>query len=194
MKLQNKILIISIFLLLFLLFFNIGNVFAFTFTDINNNELTLSDIPDTIEYDYIISVYNGRYTIFSSNSSDGYFYVTGERIKCTSTTVSRYALSDDGVWNRVQTNISGNGSNSDYMLLSCFVYSNSTVYTDIDKTDVFFQVPVQEVEVVVPALEKVEELPKAIVETLKVIIPVGLVLLGIILLIYLIKRVIYLSQ
>ena len=52
----------------------------------------------------------------------------------------------------------------------------------------FFQEPVQ--EVVVPALGEVKELPKAIVETLKIIIPVGLVILGIGFVIYLIKSVI----
>lgn len=53
----------------------------------------------------------------------------------------------------------------------------------------FFQNPVQEV-VVIPVLEKVEELPQAMITTLKMILPAGLVVFGILLLVYIIRLLI----
>lgn len=85
------------------------------------------------------------------------------------------------------------------------MYSNSTepveftanfnVYTNSSGTDFFFNSPVTEPEipetVEIPAVETVEQIPTAMVETMKMIIPVGLVVLSVVLLIYLTRRLIY---
>ena len=87
---------------------------------------------------------------------------------------------------------------------TCWMYTNISVYKDSSLTDFFFKAPVVEIPTetpveipeetpvaTIPALETVEQIPEAMTTTLQVVIPVGLAILGIGLLIYLIKRVIY---
>ena len=71
-----------------------------------------------------------------------------------------------------------------------FIYSNIDVMKGSNSNEIFFQkTPVTAVEI--PALESAEQIPEAMATALKIIIPVGLAILGIGLIIYLIKYVIY---
>ena len=71
-----------------------------------------------------------------------------------------------------------------------FIYSNIDVMKGSNSNEIFFQkTPVTAVEI--PALETAEQIPEAMATALKIIIPVGLAILGIGLIIYLIKYVIY---
>ena len=71
-----------------------------------------------------------------------------------------------------------------------FIYSNIDVMKGSNSNEIFFQkTPVTAVEI--PALESAEQIPEAMATALKIIIPVGLAILGIGLIIYLIKCVIY---
>lgn len=69
--------------------------------------------------------------------------------------------------------------------------SPNIIYYHADDLDYFFQLPVT--EVVIPTLETAEQIPEAITTTLKIMIPVGLIVLSVGLVIYLIKRVISLT-
>ena len=88
------------------------------------------------------------------------------------------------------------------LLLDIFTFQYSTIDIMYDRegSEIFFQkTPVvvetpetPEIttpEVEIPALETVEQIPEAMKETMKVVIPVGLVILGIGLVVYLIKFV-----
>lgn len=71
------------------------------------------------------------------------------------------------------------------------VYTDNTLTTEYDftKCDFFLKTPLQGVQVV--EITQVEEIPKAIAETMKTIIPIGLIVLSIFLIIYLMKSVIF---
>lgn len=77
-------------------------------------------------------------------------------------------------------------------------YASQGIYNS-DFTTFFFKTPLTEQPettpetVEIPAVETVEQIPEMIVTTLKLIIPVGLVVLSVVLVIYLVRRVIYQS-
>lgn len=73
--------------------------------------------------------------------------------------------------------------------------SSNNVYNYSDESKVVFQGASPELAgVTIPAIQSAEEIPQAIIKTMKVVIPVGLVILGIGLVIYLIKSVILRTQ
>lgn len=73
--------------------------------------------------------------------------------------------------------------------------SSNNVYNYLDESKVVFQGARQELAgVTIPAIQSAEEIPQAIIKTMKVVIPVGLVILGIGLVIYLIKSAILRMQ
>ncbi len=205
MKFKNKLFITFIILLFFVLFFNISNVFAFEFTSntgYTTNTHTVPDletVPDEYisyldTYGYIIQMWsNNKYRLIILTSANSYFYRGGSYAGNIFTNVSGSAVSFD-------IDISKHLSWSDVSVSDAsgfsgynFVYYNADIYTDKDKSDLFFQRPPQVVEeVTIPVLEGVEELPKAMTTTLKMILPVGLVVFGILLLVYIIR--LYISQ
>lgn len=201
MKLKNKMLIIL--LIFFLLFLN-SSVFA-SFNEEEIPDEIWSMIYDTNEYisgNYHLMFFKhySNYVIYFIEKSAGlqcYYSYNNSR-------VTKYGVINE--LNRITFNkqihlvvYKTNGTisisqthdtNDTFFLLNPedHSYSNISIYIDNTYTDFFFK-PVT--GVVIPALEQVEELPKAITTTLKIMIPVGLVVLGIGLIIYLIKRVIY---
>lgn len=71
------------------------------------------------------------------------------------------------------------------------VYSNFDLYRDSSKTELVFQRAPQKVEqVTIPTITQVEEIPQSMMETMKIVIPVGLIVLSIGLVIYLVRLVI----
>ena len=97
--------------------------------------------------------------------------------------VSTYPFSPSGS-SYIQGYSNDNGL---YILLN----SNFNIYLDDNET-IFFQPPPQMVEeITIPALETAEQIPEVIMKTLKIMIPVGLIVLLIGFVVYLIKRVRY---
>lgn len=210
MKLKNKIILILLSIILFILILTFNEVQAVEYDEAFPNFSHL--VEQTGYSSYIIYKYNNIPHLVLIDDVNTYFNCTGTfdywAGKGNINNLSKEYILDNNSW--VECEFDMVNSYGNFCLIfsrndtnySNYIYFNnikisiddSEVYSihSIPDDYVFFQVPVQ--GVVVPALEKVEELPKAITETLKVIIPVGLVLLGIILIIYLIKRVIYLSQ
>lgn len=195
MKLKNKMFLILFILLGFVLFFNINNVFAVTIT-VNDKDY---DVPDfsSINDPYFFCIYNTSSRVYHVYSSDKPLYVTVDEVTSSYTTYKITSSSNimhlSGVKNNEWVR-----NDPDYEALYfknsyVYLYSNHDINIVSDEgSSLFFQGPVQ--EVVIPALEQVEELPKAITTTLKILIPVGLIVLAIGLIIYLIKRVIYSVQ
>ena len=194
MKLQNKILFILFLFLFVLLFFNINNVFAAISFTHNGEQVDLRDLPSdvNISYGYVVGSFTNAtsdttddyYRILILSNSDSYFYLIGGQY---------YVSGSASMYSYKNNNWSFDKNTTDYIINGHlrYVYSTVNVYSDIDKTEVFFR-PV--LEVVIPALETAEQIPQVIVKTLKFLIPVGLIVLAIGLTIYLIKRVIYLTQ
>lgn len=187
MKLNKKIFYIFIFFLLILSFLNVNSNAA----NISSNGIVYN-IPDDIKNFIIADFYdtNCIVLIFSENL-DSTWKIT--QLNSTYNTTSIINSSGSFKIIRItkgQTDFNSGSVevwNKNITVYQNIIYSSKDIY-NINGSDVFFQVPVQ--GVVVPALGEAKELPKAIVETLKIIIPVGLVILGIGFLIYLIKSVI----
>lgn len=199
MKLRK---IVIILLFLSLLLFN-SNSFAFS----QNELLCINDVitgHSDMTVSYVFSINSDIYLVpihLENISNDGYFYFddinnnlcyyhNGSSFVC-----DIYHFVNSSFVNSSRTSFTGilkEHLDINYCSLYDESFLNSFIYSDIDKGTLLFLCPVQ--GVVVPVLGEAKELPKAIVETLKMIIPVGLVLLGIIVLIYLIKRVISLSH
>lgn len=194
MNLKNKLFITFLFLIAFILFFNINNVFAFSFTCNTENHTETIDLPDVAE-EYQ-SYFNLPYIIFSTDNvkfcirfladNESFFYINQYGI-AWSGTIHQFTY-DGSSWDyRFNNNkIAGITAVSNYY------YFNSDIYTDVDKSNYFFTCPVT--GVVIPALETAKQIPQAIVTTLRILIPVGLVVLLVGLVICLIKRVIYLTK
>lgn len=202
MKLKNKILLIVFLILMFILFLNTSNVFAsFNFT-YNDTNYTVPDIPTDYPYYLIIDKGNGVFRLYMCENEMIFKTVTlangSKSILLYSTvsagTIYQYTnLAGDNVTISDLYRSIGTGTSLaiDYNTVS-IVYSNHDLYHG---GELVFQSPVTEVPgVLIPALETAEEVPQAMAQTLKIVIPVCLIVLGIGLLIYLIKRVIYLGQ
>lgn len=200
MKLKNKILLIFFLLLMFILFLNTSNVFAsfdFTYKEVNYSYPDLPVSYNKVNFDH--------YVIGYISSSDIRLYCCDAEISFTSDNLIRTSVSDHylfwfkldissntWVYNKAASSIQGFATGP-----ANVIYSTHDLYQGGTKV---FQIPVTEVPEVqvpgvqIPALETAEEIPQAMGQTLKIVIPVGLIVLGIGLVIYLIKRVIYLSQ
>lgn len=94
-------------------------------------------------------------------------------------------LSNRNVVNNVQINIYCDGKQINGQHAT-WLYSTTDIYSDNTYTDFFFQTEKYKI----PILKQVEELPKAVIVVMKLIIPVGLGILSMLLLIFLIKYVI----
>lgn len=206
---KNKIFIICILFFIFLFFSGINHVFASVdipdvviqkAKELNygvDNVIVLQDkntglfyIPyETSDYNHTnlatkpwrYTFYNNVYCIVTPN-----WWKTGLMVyqNNTFTTVSTSNVGSNSI---IQMSMNGRE-------LEIVYSSKDVLYYNIEGVEngtVFFPLPVTEIpETTIPALETVEQIPTAMVETLKMIIPVGLVVLSVVLLIYLIKSVI----
>jgi len=163
--------------------------------DLNSGYIVQYDYDSSCYYLYIFRFYEGNYFYVGLDANNN------NAIRCKNyMTVYK---SNGSTWD-LSTKLSGDSVSfgqflSPYACISLNnpIYLNCDVYSDIDKTGFFFPEPIPEIPEVpetpattIPALETVEQIPTAMVETLKLIIPVGLVIFGIVLLISLIKSVI----
>lgn len=197
MKLNKKFILTFILFLFVLLFFNINNVFAsFNFT-YDNVDYTVPNIPDDYEY----------FLIYKNNSSDSFYLLMsdypifhkGYRVNSDSNIHSGFCCPGNILYYYVSSirNFNYINETSGYLTteqdFTIFYANHDIYYRDINNIDtLLFHNPV--VGVVIPSLETVEQIPQGIAEALIVLIPVGLVVLAIGLLIYLIKRTIFLRR
>lgn len=198
MNFKNKIFITFLIFFAFILFFNINNSFAVVSTDSSNANILLDKVENYFNnnnltlYHYIITN-NGFVYAFTMedfqlcvNTYNGNTYVY-----C----IYFYCFEFDEDYNYTfplgEKEIK---QFCDYIPASTVIYSTKDIYWYNDNT-LFFPltpVPLKTLGVEIPALETAEQIPQAIATTLKILIPIGLVVLGIGLTIFLIKRVIYL--
>lgn len=202
--LTHKILpIISIILLCSFVFIN-NSVFASSSINVNYNgnsvELPSISTIDFSSYDnfdsscdylifygwnaYRIAVLPKGYSLKIYSYNNG----TGLCMEDNSTTMLHYYFSNDS-WVFAESN-----PWLDHIASDGWFYSTVDIYNK-NSEEIFFQkTPVTTPAAVeIPALEKVEQIPEAITTTLKLIIPVSLIVLSIFFVIYLMRRLIYRS-
>lgn len=205
MKFLKKCVFFLMLLLFFLLVFSC-NVFASSVPDeviTKAREINLYHtdnviiLQDTATSDYYIP-----YCESCSSNSNSWRYTTYKGVNCficpswhvlNCIKYSNGSFTDLGsrAMNTIGSNSVIQESFNSISLIPVFA-DNNIVYYNVEghiNGDIFFQNPVQEV-VVIPVLEGVEELPKAVTTTLKMILPVGLVVFGILLLVYIIRLLI----
>lgn len=197
--------ILSILILISFIFIN--NCFAyseeFTYNDTNYiyyipegayNSFLESEQYKSGKYNYLLSCDNGTCRI--------YFWLKTQDVKIYQTTKDNYYNSNISDYGCLYYTVSENGGNLSLQNSNAtsfhnsayssgnkiYMFTNVTVYTDSSCSKVFFYQPVQ--VVTIPALETAEQVPEAMRTALKMIIPVGLIVLSMVLLIYLIKSVI----
>lgn len=205
MKLKNKIFLILISILLLTLILNFNNVKAVEYEEAFPN---FEDLINKTGYSkYCIYKYNdiphlvlieNSNTRFDCTGTDGYWAAKGN----VNNLAKEYILQDNK-WIECDFDLSnsyGNfclifsRNNSNY---GNYIYFNN-IQLSINNGNVYSINPIPDdyifFQTAVVLVEEVQELPGVIAETMKVIIPVGLIVLAVILLIYLIKRVIYLNR
>ena len=216
--LKNKI-IITFILLFILLFSNIITVLATDYTYNDDNTVTFSDrngqertLPlfNIDGYDisngFALKYYFGTYYLYILADENSYFAFSGSSDFHIDKGSCYYFQLKNNEWSYLEEIVAPVIRIAVY---SEIIYHSVDVYDCDDYSTIiaegspnFFQVaPPEEVPetpeeipetltTTIPALETVEQIPTAMVETLKLIIPVGLVIFGIVLLILLIKSVI----
>lgn len=215
MKLNNRVFLILVLILFFTLILNFNNVKAFDYDG------QLPYLPSDLNSYYCIFSYNDNIYLIDTNRTNYFevrggsgfwviFFENGYILENNSWLSLSYINSDISLTDNYAWITSSSGypvsSGAHYLpilsrslndLSNSVIFNNLLIKHDsgsfsysvhsIPDDYVFFQTAVV-------LVEGVQELPGVIAETLKVIIPVCLIVLGVIVVIYLIKRVIYLSH
>ena len=179
-------------------------------------DLTFSN-EEILSYKYIcvietgFSQYSTEYYVFLTNDDSFYvenyvennanfFTFHSDDFAYRSATLRKAYLSDDiqklsnfDDFTRYSLSHGSLSIQRDATEISNIFFSNTNV-KDKDGNVVFQGASQELAGVTIPAIQSVEEIPQAIVKTMKIVIPVGLVVLGIGLIIYLIKSVILRMQ
>lgn len=191
---KNKILTISIIFIL-LSFIFINNAFAFELFNANNTQIILPDLPNGEPVSYVYCCIDNWHSLSFSYVEGSYFkihhndgsYIVFECYNSNGEKISFTTYGSNGTqpssWTSRKENTDNNIPVSSY---NSGLYAGTLYNTD---GTIFF--PKTPLTVEIPAVETVEQIPTAITETLKMIIPVGLVVLSVVLLIYLTRRLIY---
>lgn len=175
---KNKIInVILISIMLMILFINKSYA---GYSEGDYPEITFDTLGFDVNNGYILLNNNGlmNIVILPDNFTDKVIY-TGSVIYLSNGT--RYMINElkgDGKWNNAITSSRNSNIREIY-------YSTVNIY-DSDLNVVFTATP----QVIIPEITQVEELPKIITKTMKVIIPVGLTILSMVLIIFLIRWVI----
>lgn len=214
MKIKNKILFILGLFFIFLLFLNINSVNASVdipevvmekAKELNHGYDNFVVLQDTITKEFYLpyetSVYNE-----SNYQNVSWKYTKYKGVYCLVTpSWFKTGLKVYRNGSFIDTSTNNVGSNSiiqlsmDGIELEIVYSSKDVIYHNIDGVTngtVFFPQPVTEIPeqetltTTIPALETVEQIPVAMIQTLKIVIPVGLVIFGTLLLILLVKSVI----
>lgn len=215
MKLNNRVFLILVLILFFTLILNFNNVKAVDYDG------QLPYLPSNLNSYYCIFSYKDNIYLIDTNRTNHFevrgaasdwviFFENGYILENNSWLSLSYVNPDISLTDNYAWINSGSGypvsSGAHYLpILSRGLndLSNSVIFNNLlIKHDLgYFSYSVHSIpddyvffQTTVVLVEGVEELPGVIMETMKVIIPVGLIVLAVILLIYLIKRVIYLSH
>lgn len=205
---NNKFLIVFTLIIIFLLLFITNSFASYDFTTPDGVEYSCPDLPSDFTEDTIFLITttgNGYYYIlkFDSVPYDNKIYRYYDGKGTTLDSVNYYYYSSEGVigtydiyYNENHKNYISLATNRQNITSYDILYRLSLVYSSHfnvynENNTIFFQkTPLQQTLQVVE-ITQVEEIPKAIAQTLKTIIPVGLVVLSIFLVIYLTKSVIF---
>ncbi len=202
MKFPKKCVFIVFIMFFIMLFTNLSyasDTGTYTFTDRFGDERTVGKFPELPEgytcTGYGVSRYNNSKLSLYILCDNAYFYMANDTDIWIEGNFFIADMNSSKVY-KLRSSVPKNGSTMREGLLSEFCYFVGDVYTDKNKSAVqlkgsvdFFLPPPPQV-VVIPVLEGVEELPKAVTTTLKMILPVGLVVFGILLLVYIIRLLI----
>lgn len=212
---KNKTLpILCIFILLSFIFIN--NVFAVSYdlsdykNHVSGSNWFILYSTDNDKFYLITGMYAYFYLDGLSLNEDGNYTTNGGVVNSSLCSNSPWSRMGDTYVRTFDPNTSTFGSSVSYGVNdtarfnaghSIVVASGMTIYK-LQDISIFFQatpvpsqvvIPSETTQVEIPALETVEQIPEMIVTTLKLIIPVGLVVLSVVLVIYLARRVIYQS-
>lgn len=189
---KNKILTVSIIFILISFIFINNSVFAVTKEDlVDVSQLDLSKYPSGYSLDngYIMVVNNSIYDIIiMPDNFTGTLLWEGTRIYTSDS--SNYLcirMYDVSFGDYFVSNSCTNNTEIFYGTMNVYNSSGEVVFQQAPVTEQPETIP-ETVEI--PAVETVEQIPVAMVETLKMIIPVGLVVLSVVLLIYLTRQLI----
>lgn len=202
--LKNKILIILSIFIISSSFFA-SNVFAYDVIDKNENTYTIPDYFENYKYIFLNSTSYGQYIYYSNTP----FYIKqiDNSIYC--------CLSNSGSIYKIGSGISINALFNDYSIeyieSSCrdsftsnlLVYSGKTIQAllsdmvfsvnvnvlDSDDNVVFQGAPRPVEQVTIPEITQVAEIPQVITQVMKILIPIGLIVLSIGFVIYLVRLV-----
>lgn len=220
MKLKNKLLFVIFILLLFLFIFSIkaNASFDFSYNDVTYTFPDLPENSDKFDNRYfsIFKYSNGTYQLLSYVGFDpstmivinnntklhGVCYNDGSYIKdINGGRIVKFWTATDDTWTfdswqpgRSIYEYYGGAETADkfiystvdiYPLVGGDIYGNTAPFTI--NSGFFFQKTLQ---LLIPQIQTVEELPKIVTIVIKTIIPIGLIIFGILLLVLLIRWVI----
>lgn len=165
----------------------------------------IDNLPDGVTWDdsFYISRSNGQILMVLATGDGVWVNVNGNGIgnsfrtsydSSTPITLQTYRYLDN-TWSHIGTNVGTHGYFSEAICYTDDIFNTDGTLFVSGMRSFFHQPPVTEQPemVEIPALETVEQIPETIVKTLKLIIPVGLVVLSIFFVIYLVRRLIYQS-
>ena len=193
---------IFIILVFFITLFILPNFCKASFDfEFNDTTYSLPDLPSVVssKSNYFITfINNGRIFLYYTDD-DSFIYAERDFRSCyyfrtqSGSSFYYYKLSsiDDISW------VSGESTqNAPYTDVSYPIFYRSDIYNNSSCDTVLFQgAPMPEPEipetVEIPVITATEQIPTAIIQTLMIVLPVGLVLLGICLVVYLIPLVVY---
>lgn len=189
---KNKIpIILSTFI--FLILFIYSSVFAYDFSFVSDDvsyEVTLSDEIKEYPYYVLQAISDTRYWLSLSyepliveSSTNRFlesdsFIDSGGGYPILSNFLNHLSTATPIPWSAKNTPIVK------------ILYSNYDIYDDNGNL-VFHQAPVTVEQVTIPEITQAKEIPQAMTEVMKILLPVGLIIFGIGLLIYLMRLVIY---
>lgn len=178
----NKTLILTLLIFLFLSLFT--SCFASFSIIYNNTEYTVPDLPEGLNYYLIQRSTNNWFYLFYSNSP--ITYMESDRKVVVSNGGYYYFYSGWAIsrgWEIVSYNLTGNTGNT-ALTIDTFAYANYDIY-DIED-NVVFQGPLS-AKYRIPAITETTQLTGVISKTMRLMIPIGLVVFGIGLLIYFVR-------
>lgn len=166
----NKILIIILVLFLMINIFSM-NTYAYDFTDINDKKQSIPDFSsDILEKNFVLSEYQGVYTIWVMSDKTGYFYIDNDYVYSSINPVARYEYNSIYEEWRFKGNQYLSSGSSDWIKKANFAYSNTIVFSNKGKDNVFFPLPQTILGKVTVKAEIMKELKTTIVGFLKYLI------------------------
>ena len=166
---NNKILIVILIMFL-ILSFSI-NIYAYDFTDINENKQSIQDIPENLlSKNFCLSYYREVYTLWVMTDNTGYFYIDGNYVYSSINPVERYEYNKNiNEWKLIGRQYLTSGS-SDWILKRDFSYSNTIVYSNKAQEGIFFYQPQTIMGAVAMKTEVTKQLKTTIAGFLKYLI------------------------